>query len=463
MTSLNDAIIDYAEDLQELNKMWVPLPWQIPPIRALFYGGIKDVGTQCGRSSGKTDVLSYSNWRYAREVPYSENYIFEPLQKQAREILWASKRIQTFGPQDWIKSVNNTEMRITFKNGSFIKLDGSDNVDSLRGIKPKGLVCYDELKDHKKAFLDAMEPNRARYNAPALYTGTPPDIHNHYVDIMERLKEDPFAFWCQASSFDNHHNDKGFLERTRDNLIKFGLEDVWMREYLAIFVKGGKRSVFPWVLKQTYNPLAEILPKDLNRWTIVLGFDPASTSTFGVIFLLHNPYTKQTIAFDELYITDHSLMTAKAVLDAVNEKLEPWRSKVKEINFVYDEAAAWFRNEISELNQNLWLQPSAKAQFGVDGYINLVRNVMHFGLFTIAAECTNYISELEGYVKDEKGKVPKENDHLINASQYALGSLGLDFSEIGFPKEIPKDDMLRYFKPQDDLMSDGSKDWDEID
>lgn len=454
MISLNNALLDYAEDLRELNNLWKPLPWQIAPVRALFYGGIKDVGAQCGRSSGKTDMLGYCNWRYAREVPYSENYIFEPLQKQAREILWATNRLQTFGPPDFIKSINNTEMRITFQNGSFIKLDGSDNVDSLRGIKPKGLICYDELKDHKPEFLEAMEPNRARYNAPALYTGTPPEIHNHYVDIMDMLKNDPHSFWCQATSFDNHHNDRDFLERVKTKLIAMGLEDQWMREYLAIFVKGGKRSIFPWVLKQTYKPLAEILPKDLNRWQIVVGFDPASTSTFGVIFLLHNPYTKNTIAFDELYITDPHKMTARAVYDAINEKLEPWKGKVKEVNYVYDEAAAWFRNEVSEIDQKLWLEPSDKSRFGVDGYINLVRNVMHFNLFEIAAECKNYISELEGYIKDHNGKIPKANDHLINASQYALGSLGLDFSEAQIPKVTPLEDLPRAYRMEDDMPYD---------
>ena len=447
---MESDLIAYAEDLEALNAKWQPLDWQIGPVQALFYHKIKDIGAQCGRSSGKTEMLSYCHWRYAREVPNSESYIFEPLQKQAREILWASKRIQNFGPAEFIQSINNTEMRITFKNGSFLKLDGSDNVDSLRGIKPRGLISYDELKDHKQAFLDAMEPNRARYNAPALYLGTPPEVHNHYVDIMEILKADKTAYWCTATSYDNTHNDKSFLDRTKAKLLAMDLEDTWLREYMAVFVKGGKRSIFPWVLKQDFPSFAEIKPKDINKWSIIVGFDPASTSVFGVVFTLFNPYTRKLIVFDELYIDQPHKMTAKEVYLSVKEKLEPFRGKVKSIDYVYDEAAAWFRNEMFEIDSNLWLTPSCKSNFGVDGYINLVRNVMHFGLLTICKEAPKLIWEMESYIKDESGKIPKRDDHNINAFQYLCGSLGLDFTEKPEVVQLEKEER-RAFSPDNDF------------
>jgi hypothetical protein len=119
-----DNFIALANGLNELHDCWQPLLWQIPLGQALFYRGVKDIGAQCGRSSGKTEVLSYNNWRWAFENPGSENYIIEPLFTQAREILWASNRIQSFGPEHWIDKVNDTECRITFTNGSFIKLEG---------------------------------------------------------------------------------------------------------------------------------------------------------------------------------------------------------------------------------------------------------------------------------------------------------------------------------------------------
>ena len=447
---MNSGLIDLAEAISELNEKWQPLPWQIPVGRALFYEKKKDIGAQCGRSSGKTDLAGYCTWRYAMEVPGSENYIFEPLQKQAKEILWAPQRIQSFGPSDWIESVNNTEMRITFKNGSFIKVDGSDNVEALRGIKPKGLVIYDEFKDLKKAFLDAMEPNRARYDAPALYLGTPPDVHNHYVDIMDVLKKKARGFWTQASSFDNHYNSRSWLEDKRTELIAMGEEDTWLREYMAIFVKGSKKSIFPQFFKMPRPNFAEIKPKDLNKWQIMVAFDPASTSVFGVVFILFNEWTKQSIIFDELYVEDQALMTAREIHAAVEEKLKPYKGKVSEIRFGYDEAAAWFRNEINEFT-SWWLEPSSKSEFGVDGYINLLRQYFNKGLVTVCADCPKLIWELESYQKDENGKIPKANDHNINALEYGFSCLGLRLDEDKPPIESDPDMQPRFHRIEDDF------------
>lgn len=437
----------------------MPLPWQVGLGHALFYQGIKDIGAQCGRSSGKTDIAAYCTWRYAMENPGSENYIFEPLQKQAKEILWAPQRLQTFGPNSWLESTNSTEMRIVFKNKSFIKIDGSDNVDALRGIKPRGLVVYDELKDHKPAFIEAMEPNRARWDAPALYLGTPPEIHNHYVDTMDDLKKRSDAFWTRATSFDNHHNSRAFLERQREKLKAKGQLDIWLREYEAIFVKGSRNSIFPQVLNKIFPSFDEVKPKDINKWCLWVGFDPASTSTFGVIFLLFNPYTKKVIVFDELYVQDAEKMTARAIYDAVSEKIEPLKGKVRSVDFCYDEAAAWFKNEINEIDQEWWMTPSDKSQFGADGYINLVRAMFNKDLLTICSSCPKLIWEMESYIKDENGKIPKVNDHNINALEYTIGALGLNLEELQEAVNIPKEEP-RGYRIEEDLPTNSYRELD---
>lgn len=348
-------------------------------------------------------------------------------------------------------------MRITFTNGSFIKLDGSDNVDALRGIKPRGLIVYDELKDHKKEFLDAMEPNRARYNAPALYLGTPPAIRNHYVDIMDRLKSDPGSLLVTAKSIDNHHNSIDWLMKRKALLEKAGELETWLREYEAVFVIGGKNSIFPWVNGAPRPKIADVLPKDLNKWTLIITNDPASTSTFGVTFKLFNPYTKKQIVFDEIYEQRMSEMTAKKMYEAINKKLHDWKDLwkstgwVKSVEWVYDEAAAWFKNEVNEIAPDLWLYPSKKADFGVDGYIGLVKDIMMHDLLIVTENCVNWWSEHENYQRDEKGKIPKANDHLVNCQFYSSGHLGLDFSQTKQPES--KKDERRGYSPQEDIFS----------
>ena len=137
---MSDELIQLAKIIKELNSRWQPLPWQIKFVRALFYEGKKDLGAMCGRGAGKSEVTAYCLWRWAMENPGSENYFIGPLYNQMKEIMWASNRIQSFGPPEWIHSINNTELRITLINGSFIKLEGANNSEKLRGIKPRGLI-----------------------------------------------------------------------------------------------------------------------------------------------------------------------------------------------------------------------------------------------------------------------------------------------------------------------------------
>lgn len=449
---MSESLIELAYILEDLNSRWSPNTWQIPPVRALFYENKKDIGAECGRSSGKTELIAYCFWRYAHEVPGSENYIFEPLQNQAREILWAPRRIQGFGNEDWIQSINNTEMRITFKNGSFIKLDGSDNVDKLRGIKPKGLIAYDELKDHKKEFIDAMEPNRARYNAPALYTGTPPENHNHFVDIMEMIKGDPQSFYCHATSYDNIYNDRSFLDKKRAQLLAAGLSDVWDREYMAKYILGGHRSIFPMVAKMPMVPLESVWPKDSNKWDLYIGFDPASSSVFAVEFFLFNPYQKKVITCGEIYENKPEEMTVGRIKYRVDEIIDRLRSKgIGSVRMVYDNAARWFANEINDIKEcNWWLEPCDKSS-GLQGEISCWRGVASLGHITFTDANPKLKWEMDNYIKDAKGRLPDKDDHGWQAGAYALKAMGFDFTETLEPTKKPIEDMPRGYKIEDEF------------
>jgi hypothetical protein len=445
MTELSHEEIEMYRILDGLHEKWVPHPVQIDIGHELFYKGTKNIFICGGRNMGKTDFCAYAETRWAQQYPNTQNYIFEPFQKQAREILWSSRRIQDFGPKEWLHGEpNNTELRVNFKNGSFIKLEGSDNVAAIAGIKPKGLIVYDEFKDHRIESIRNFEPNRAAFDVPAIFIGTPPEFHNHFVDYMEMAKNSPDWVFIHAPTSANPHISKLWLEKMKRQLISMGEYEEWLRSYEAIYVKGGKRTIYPWVLTATKHKLEDILPVDLNKWRIVVALDPAATSIFGVVFAFWNEYTKKLIVFDEIYESDSSLMTSRKIYAAIKEKLAPWKDKVRGIDWVYDEAAAYFRSEMSEIDQSIWMTPSSKSEFGIEGYINLVRNVMNHGLLQVTENCTKFWFEHENYIKDENNHIPKANDHLINAFQYLCGKLGLNFNEIDEPKTIAKDERRAY-------------------
>lgn len=154
--------------------------------RALFIDGCKDIWVEGGRKGGKSyGVICYCAWRWAGMFPGSHIYYYAPEQKQAKEILWAPQIIQNFGPREYLTGKpNDTEMRVNFKNGSYIKLDGSDNFDSVRGISSAHLFFLDERRDFKKEFFPAFDPNRARFMAPVISTSTPPEAEGPYTEKL---------------------------------------------------------------------------------------------------------------------------------------------------------------------------------------------------------------------------------------------------------------------------------------
>lgn len=446
-------LISLAEIIETLSKKWTPHEGQIPVGSALFYEGFKNIFFCAGRNTGKTSLSAYCCTRWAMQYPGSENYIFGPYSNQMREILWASQRIQDFVPEEWIQSINNTEMRITLNNGSFIKLDGSDNDQARRGIKPSGVIVYDEFKDHKLSFVKAMEPNRAAKNAPALFIGTPPEFDNHFVTYMEYAKRSPKWFFHHAPTEVNPHIPKSWLSDEKERLITIGDEEEWIREYMAIFVRGGKRHIFPQFLKYESKPLADILPESREDWEMIVWADPASASTFGVLFLLFNPYLRKVIVVDEIYETMMANMTAQSIYGRMQKKVASWEKLgIREFRFGYDEAATWFANEVAELC-DWYLEPTHKAQNPKESGISLIRDLFYNESIEVAMECKNFISEMNNYIKDDKGRIPKENDHLIDCLRYALAALGFEFTHKTPPIKKDKDMERRFHKMEDDFAN----------
>lgn len=457
------SIVALAQVLDKLNSKWTPHAGQIPIGQALLVDGIKDVFACCGRNFGKTDLAIYLLWRWALLNPGSENYLFEPEQKQAKEILWASGRIQAFGEAEWLDGEpNNTEMRIRLSNGSFIKIDGSDNFEAYRGVKPKGLIIYDELKDINPKFLDAFEPNRAAHDIPALWIGTPPEYESHYIHYMEEAKANPAWRYFHAPTSSNPYVKPEWLAGKKAYYERIGDAETWLREYEAVFVKGGKSHIIPQFVK--LKPCKVELPTDLNHWHLYTIFDPGTASVFAVLFALVNPYTKRIKVWREIYETDQSEMTTRKIWARVypiyRELID---AGVRTYEFIYDEAALWFANELREIT-SYWLSPTRKSKADKESGVGLIRDVLDKGLMEYDESCVKFAWEFENYVKDRHGRIPKKNDHLIDCFRYLLDAAGFTLDEEAPPK--PVDPLLekRFHRIEDEFsMPDTEADLMEID
>jgi len=442
MLATEDEILTYyTEVIERLHESWTPHEGQLPIGQALFGDEIREIFLECGRNFGKTEFIDYAVWRNAQTRPGSTNYIFYPLLKQAKEVIWKSKRVLEFGPSDWIAGTNDTELRITLKNGSFIKLDGSDNTESYRGVKIKNgsLVVMDEFKDFKPEFYEAIEPNFI--DAYVLIAGTPPERDDcQFIEVADEFQKNPKKRHFNRSCFDNPHISRDFLYSKRDELYLKGDGEIWEREYLAKRVQGGKRSIFPMISSfetTNHRNLIREIARDKSslEWYIIA--DPGSATCFAQMFVAINPYTKMIYILDEIYETDANETSVGKIGRRMIEKRNEFYEHKEAWDLGHDEAAKWYENELFD-QFKIDSQGVKKKEADKETGLSLIKDIFIEGKIKISDRCTNLLSEMRNYVKDRNGRIPKENDHLIDCFRYLLIFSGYNLNKTEQP--VPEKD-----------------------
>jgi len=423
---------DYSAIIADLHAKWMPHKGQVTCGKALFQEDKRTLFIQCGRKWGKTEIIIYFLYRWALTNPGSSCYYISPFQKQSKEIIWANNRLQTFVDRKYIRSINNTEMRITLNNGGFIKCDGSDNYEAYRGIDP-GFVVYEEFKDFRPEFHVAMEPNLLVHNAPLVIIGTPPSTDCQFTEIAADCRNSKEKFFIEAPSEDNPFISKDWLDKKKAELIAKGEEDVWQREYMGKYIKGGASKIFPMLTESIIVPhevLMKSIKKDMKKlWKCAMA-DPAGASVFGVLFTMINPYTKVVYLLDEIYETRQSHMTVDSVGARIIEKRnEFWYPREDDDWYHgYDEAATWWNNELSD-RFNINSIPTTKAQHKKESGLSLIKDIILYNKLVMSDRCVKTFWELDNYVKDRRGNIPKENDHNIDNFRYTLGAYLYDLKD----------------------------------
>lgn len=450
----------FDQIVTELHKRWMPHPAQVNIGRELLYKGTRYIFAECGRNFGKTDLVTYLFWRWAKSNPDSDNYYFAPYMKQAREIVWSSNRIQTFGPQKWVKNLNNTEMRISLDNGSFIKCDGSDNTESYRGvkIKNKGLVVLDEFKDFKPEFWQAMEPNII--DGYVLIIGTPPEpIPDEngkmppFIQTAEEYKESASKAYFNYPSWCNPHVPMYFFNDKKKELYTKGEGYIFEREYGAKRVRGGVTKIFPMLdesLVYPHSQLIKEIERDKRKLDWFLWADPAAASCFAVLFIAINPYNRMIYVLDEIYETDQKKMTVQQIVPRIQSiRDELFTYRFKEWRQGYDEAETWFANEALDHFEESF-EPTHKMKTDKITGIALIKDILLQRNIKISDRCQKFFWELDNAKRGKDGKIEKKNDHLIDDFRYILHAAYYDSVERQEYIEA-HDEMFRGARIEDDF------------
>ena len=434
--------------LADLHEALKPHEGQVDVGQALFYDGKRRVFMRCGRKFGKTEFSIYTLYRWALTIPNGQFYYVAPFYNQAAELLWKPQRLQNFlgkNRDKYIKDIHETDRRITFKNGSFIKLVGSDNYEAGRGLNPDGAVI-DEAKDIDYRFYVGFEPNLLAKKAPVLIVGTPPDTFDHFfVRLEEEFKLDPRGAYFKKPTYTNPYIDKEELELERQASQAKGEMAKFQREIMAEIVPGSSFSIFPMFQAPMVNAAGkftgdtahvkdkEYIDKQLQGyhkdWAYYCAFDPGSSICFAAVFMAVHKFTKQVLILDEIYEKDRSQTTGKRIWPRAESIMKRY-APVKDWYKVYDYAATWFQVEVNN-EFGIALMPCTKDVNKKDVALSVIKDFMMEDtaedgrLLLVSSRCEKFIWEVANYATDEDGRIPKVNDHLIDALRYNFNSAGL--------------------------------------
>ena len=113
-----------------------------------------------------------------------------PYQKQAKQVAW--DYLKRFALPIEGTRANESESAIDFADGSRIRLYGSDNGESMRGLFFDGIVC-DEIADFRpETWPEIIRPalTDRKHKGWCLFIGTPKGL-NQFYDLFQHAQNDP--------------------------------------------------------------------------------------------------------------------------------------------------------------------------------------------------------------------------------------------------------------------------------
>ena len=196
---------------------WRPRDYQLHLWKYLEKGGKRAVAVW-HRRAGK-DLLSV-NFCATQAIKRKGLYWhLLPTYNQGRKIIWdgmtkTGRSFLSHFPDPLVAAVNNTDMRLTLKNGSFYQVVGTDNIDRLVGSNPVGVVFSEYSLQDPRAW-DLMRPILAENGGWAVFIYTARG-RNHGYDLFNMATRNEKWFSQRLSVDDTRAVSKDAIEEERE-------------------------------------------------------------------------------------------------------------------------------------------------------------------------------------------------------------------------------------------------------
>ena len=171
-----------------------------------------------GRRFGKSYLSCVELLRGAVERPGETFFYAAPTYRMAKDIAW--KTLKQLVPLAWIKSKNETDLKIELVNGSTIELKGTENAMALRGRSLAGVVLDEAAFMDAEVWFEVIRPALADKQGWALFISTPDGTASWFYDLWCFVPEDTTKDWrrWQYTTIDGDNVPKVEIEAAREQL-----------------------------------------------------------------------------------------------------------------------------------------------------------------------------------------------------------------------------------------------------
>ena len=247
-----------------------------------------------GRRFGKSYLSCIELLKAAIERKGETYFYCAPTYRMAKDIAW--KTLKRLVPQVWIKSKNESDLKIELINDSVIELKGTENAMALRGRSLAGVVLDEAAFMDAEVWFEVIRPALADKQGWALFISTPDGTASWFYDLWCYCKEDPteeWKRWC-FTTIEGGNVPKHEIEAARAQLD----ERTFRQEFEASF-----ENLSGLVAVSFGDDNISVDAKDITVSPILLGVDFNVDPMSGICAVKDS---------DTLYVFDEIMLTGGA-------------------------------------------------------------------------------------------------------------------------------------------------------
>lgn len=190
-----------------------------------------------GRQVGKTVASVNELIRRANYTPNIRCWYITNDYRQAKRNVW--DLIKQYIPKDLGAKFNDSELKVTFPNGSKIELIGVENAESLRGAVVNFMILDEYADFPRSVWPKVLRPMLSTTAGDVWFVGTPKGMGNDLYDKYFEENQDTTRFLLPACTIEDNqvtqtlskYANKNEIQSAYDSLPKESFDQEYMAEF----------------------------------------------------------------------------------------------------------------------------------------------------------------------------------------------------------------------------------------